>query len=310
MNVNLDVTTLVPKEKHPTIFRYFDNLNNGETLTIMNDHDPKPLYYQLLGERGNIFLWEYEEKGPEWWKVKITKNILLSEEITLGKIVADNWNTAHVLNKYGLDFCCKGKRTLKQSCQEKGIDINELQQELDSVAPSSGQTLPYNDWKLDFLADYIVNTHHHYVEKYMPEIRHYAQKVAKKHGPEHPELVTIQELVEALNSELSTHFEKEEKILFPYIKNIVQKNSSSECFNSVQQPISMMEEDHDAAGQILANIREVSKNYVLPEEACNSYQLLYKHLEALENDLHLHIHLENNILFPKAIALEKDIKNN
>lgn len=308
MNSILDVTTLVPKEKHPTIFKYFENLEEGENLTILNDHDPKPLYYQLLGEKGNIFHWEYLEQGPEWWKVKITKSTPSSEDVTLGSIVSKDWNKAQILSKFGLDFCCNGKKTLQKSCQEKGIDVNEVKQALSSNTQSHQNALPYNDWNLDFLADYIFNTHHHYVRKHMPDIRHYAQKVANKHGEKYPQLIAIQELVETLSNELNTHFEKEEKILFPYIKNIVNGNNPTPCFDSVQQPVSMMEADHDEAGEILSRIKILADNYSLPEGACNSFRILYKELEALENDLHLHIHLENNILFPKAIALEKDKK--
>ena len=133
---------------------------------------PNHLYYQLLGERGNIFVWEYLEQGPEWWKVKISKHISGENDETLGQIAAKDLRKAQIFKKYGLDFCCGGKKTVKEACEEKGLDVTKIEQELQQAdkMPSS-RPLPYNDWSLDFLADYIVNTHHSYVRKNLPDIR-------------------------------------------------------------------------------------------------------------------------------------------
>jgi len=309
----LNVTLLEPRQKHPTIFVRFDELAEGDTLTIHNDHDPKPLYYQLLGERGNIFVWEYLEQGPEWWIVNITKRITGENDETLGQIAAKDLRKAQIFKKYGLDFCCGGKKTVKQACAEKGLDATKIEQELQQAdkVPAS-RPLPYNDWSLDLLADYIVNTHHSYVKKTLPDLRSYAAKVRQVHGQHHPELIRIHELVEAINAELTSHLVKEEKVLFPYIKALVAANNNTQSlqaahFGTVQNPINMMEMEHEAVGEYLAEIRELSKNYTLPEDACASYSLLYRLLEEFEEDLHLHIHLENNILFPKALEIEKKI---
>ncbi len=308
----LDVTVLQPKDKHPTIFVRFDELLGGESLTIHNDHDPKPLYYQLLGERGNIFTWEYLEEGPDSWKVRITKRLSGEADETLGQIAAKDLRKAQIFKKYGLDFCCGGKKTVKQACAEKGLDVTRIEQELQQAdkVPSS-RPLPYGDWSLDFLADYIVNTHHSYVRKNLPDIRHYARKVMKVHGENHPELLPVYELVEAVNSELMSHMDKEEQILFPFIKVMVgaHKNGTqagTSDFTQVQHPIHMMEEEHEAVGQNLAEIRKLTNDYTLPEGACASYSLLYRMLAEFEEDLHLHIHLENNILFPKALEMGKE----
>ncbi len=309
----LNVTLLEPRQKHPTIFVRFDELAEGETLTIHNDHDPKPLYYQLLGERGNIFVWEYLDQGPEWWIVNITKRITGESDETLGQIAAKDLRKAQIFKKYGLDFCCGGKKTVKQACAEKGVDATTIEQELQQAdkLPSS-RPLPYTDWSLDFLTDYIVNTHHSYVVKTLPDLRSYAAKVRQVHGDHHPELIRIHELVEAINAELTSHLVKEEKVLFPYIKALVAANNNTQPlqaahFGTVQNPINMMEMEHEAVGEYLAEIRELSNNYTLPEDACASYSLLYRLLEEFEEDLHLHIHLENNILFPKALEIEKKI---
>ncbi|MEO9052517.1 MAG: DUF542 domain-containing protein, partial [Ginsengibacter sp.] len=131
----LNVTALEPRQKHPTIFVRFDELKPGESLTIHNDHDPKPLYYQLLGERGNIFTWEYLEQGPNLWRIKISKNPEDQSEgaETLGEIVAKDFRTAEVFNKYGLDFCCGGKKTVREACAEKGLDVTKIEHELQNA---------------------------------------------------------------------------------------------------------------------------------------------------------------------------------
>lgn len=311
----LNVTLIEPRLKHPTIFVRFDELVSGESLTIHNDHDPKPLYYQLLGERGNIFNWEYLEQGPQLWRVKITKKLLDEGDETLGEIASKDLRKAEVFKKYGLDFCCGGKKTVKEACAEKGIDVTKVEQELQTADKniSAGRPLPYNEWSLDFLADYIVNTHHSYVRKNLPDIMEYAQKVMKAHGSRHPELSRIYLLVEDVNAELTAHLIKEEKILFPYIKELVAAKKNTQLlhaanFGSVQNPINMMEHEHEMVGKNLAEIRKLSNNYTLPQDTCASYSLLYRMLDEFENDLHIHIHLENNILFPKAIELEKNFR--
>jgi regulator of cell morphogenesis and NO signaling len=303
----LNVTLLEPRQKHPAIFARFDDLQEGESLSIHNDHDPKPLYYQLLGERGNIFKWEYLEQGPEWWKVRISKNSNNADEQTLGQLAAKDLRKAEVFKKYGIDFCCGGKKTIKQACMEKGLDITKVEQELQLIDKTPGRpSLPYEEWSLDFLADYIVNTHHSYVRKSLPDIRGYAAKVARVHGERHPELAEIYQLIEEINCELTAHMLKEEKILFPYIKALGKPAEPQfAAFNTVQQPINLMEMEHELVGEHLAKIRSISKNYTLPEDACASYSLLYRKLEEFESDMHIHIHLENNILFPGALALEK-----
>lgn len=309
----LDVTLLEPRQKHPTIFIRFDQLEEEESLTLHNDHDPKPLYYQLLGERGNIFTWEYLEQGPEWWKVKISKKVTGANEKTLGQIAANDLRKAQVFKKYGIDFCCGGKKTVKEACAEKGIDVIKVEQELQQFdkMPSS-RPLPYNDWNISFLVDYIINTHHSYVRKNLPDIRAYAEKVMKVHGNHHPELLTIHQLVEEVNIELTDHMDKEETILFPYIKELDAANNNTKPlqaidFGTVQNPINMMETEHELVGKNLAEIRELSVNYLLPGDACASYSLLYRLLDEFEEDLHLHIHLENNILFPKSLEIEKQL---
>ena len=305
----IDVTLIEPKLKHPTIFQVFDSLAGGESLTIHNDHDPKPVYYQLLGERGDIFTWQYLEQGPEWWDVLITKRGEDDRE-TIGQIAVKDLRKAEVFKKYGIDFCCGGKKTVREVCKEKGIDATKVEHELQQVNnENKTDNNAYNEWDLDFLADYIVNTHHRYVRKYLPELRGYALKVAQVHGDRHPELLEIQKLVKTINEELSEHMVDEEKVLFTYVKKIVNARNNNLPLDkegrNLASLIDELEKEHDHVGRCLDKIRELSNGYATPDDACASYKLLFKMIQEFEDDLHIHIHLENNILFPKAVEMEK-----
>ena len=312
LNTNiLNVTLLEPRMKHPTIFARFDELHEGESLTIHNDHDPKPLYYQLLGERGNIFNWEYQEQGPEWWKVSITKRKNGEADETLGQIAAKDLRKVEVFKKYGLDFCCNGKKTVKEACVEKGLDVTKIEHELQQAdkAPG-GRPIPYNDWSPEFLGEYIVNTHHAFVRKVLPEMVTYAEKVMKVHGDRHPELLRVYQLVVGIEAELGAHLVKEEKVLFPCIKELsIGENAPQSLrvlhLGSVRHPINLMEMEHEVVAEHLDEIKKLTNNYSLPQDACATYNLLFNMMREFEEDLNMHVHLENNILFPKALAIEK-----
>jgi regulator of cell morphogenesis and NO signaling len=309
----LNVTLLEPKLKHPTIFKKFDELKEGESLTLHNDHDPKPLYYQLLGERGNIFTWEYLEEGPIWWKVKIRKRISGENEESLGEIAKKDLRKIEVFKKYGLDFSCDGKKTVKEACAEKGLDVTKVEQELQQADknPVTLQ-LPYDEWDLDFFVDFIQNTHQRYIRKNLPEITTYANKVMEVHCDRHPELIEINNLVKQINTTLPALLEEEENILFPKIKDLVQRNKSKDSSNSkitesLQNIILSADKVHQLVSKDLSEIRKLSSNFTLPEDACASYTLLFRMLDEFEDNTHLHIHLENNILFPKVLKLEKSL---
>ncbi|MDX5347457.1 MAG: iron-sulfur cluster repair di-iron protein [Hymenobacteraceae bacterium] len=309
----LDVTVIEPRLKHPTIFARFDELTGGEGFIIHNDHDPKPLYYQLLGERGNIFKWEYLEQGPEVWQVRITK-LTPEEGETIGELVAKDYRKAQIFKKYGLDFCCGGKKSVKAACEEKGIDADAVERELNTLtdAPTTKQTQNFDKWELGFLADYIENNHHTYVREALPALTEYTTKIARVHGQRHPELLEVAKHFAAVAAELNAHMPKEERILFPYIKQLAEAKKKGEkisrpAFGTIQNPINMMEMEHEAAGNAMEAIRQLTNNYTLPADACATYRVAFSKLQEFEDDLHQHIHLENNILFPKAVELEKEL---
>jgi regulator of cell morphogenesis and NO signaling len=308
----LNVTLIEPRLKHPTIFKHFDALKDGEDFVILNDHDPKPLYYQLLGERGNVFTWSYLEQGPQWWRVQIKKNDLANGD-TVGEIAAKDIRKAEVFRKYGIDFCCGGKKSLKQACEEKGLDPQVVEAELEAPAQQVSTFNNYNGWEPDFLADYIYNQHHLYYYNELPVLKGLITKVTQHHGDNHPELKDLYNLFGQLVHELDEHFMREEKVVFPFIKALVFAKSTGkyEELNgqpSLTEPVRLMEVDHEAAGDILAQMQRLTNNYSTPPDACNSYEFLYKKLKDLDEDLHQHIHLENNLLFPKALDLEKQLR--
>ena len=229
----------------------------------------------------------------------------------IGQYVADDFRTAAIFSKYKIDFCCNGNRTVEEACDKKGIDSNMLLDELNQVLDSkSGESIDYKSWPLDLLAEYIEKKHHRYVEEKIPVLLQFLNKLCRVHGERHPELFKINELFAASAGELASHMKKEELILFPFVKRMVNANLKNEAiqspqFGTVENPIEMMMEEHDTEGQRFREIAELTDNYNPPADACNTYKVTYAMLEEFEKDLHLHIHLENNILFPKAIKLEQ-----
>ena len=230
--------------------------------------------------------------------------------LTLAQLVKTNHKAGIVFEKYHLDFCCKGKRTLEQACTEQQLPITEVVSELETVFSKGGSPAgpDFEKSELSVLCDYIVNTHHSYVKNEMTQIYTWLEKIASKHAERHPELYKIAEMFASVKEEMELHMKKEETILFPRIKEL-QKLAESDRPNLqisityLQSPITIMEQEHDHAGTMLNEIRILSNNYTPPMDACTTYQLSFAALKAFEMDLHQHVHLENNILFPKSIGL-------
>lgn len=305
-SIFIDVTHLHPEEKHSAVFDALDKIADGEFVIIQNDHDPIPLYYQLLNLKGNGFSWSYLMNGPEIWKVEIKKSTLPFDEETIGQMVREDIRKAEIFKKFGIDFCCGGKNTLAKACKEKGINISEVYAALEKIPVSQTHQLDFSKWKLSSLADYIINEHHQYVRNSAPLLKELASKAALKHGERIPALIEINNKLNTLLCELATHMKKEEIILFPYIKTLEQSRGAIKIgFETIKDPISAMERDHEAAGDLVQDIRKLGNNYCPPAIACNTHRLLYYKLEEFESDLVQHIHLENNILFPKAMELER-----
>jgi regulator of cell morphogenesis and NO signaling len=221
----------------------------------------------------------------------------------LGDIVAADFRSAAIFSEAGLDFCCGGKKTLQAACAEKGVieeAILSRIEALSSVPLEPGKN--FGEWSLPFLCDYIVNTHHSYVLKSMPQLLAYTKKIADVHGDRHHELLTIADLFAKVCAELTQHMQKEEEVLFPAIKETVATGSKNAAA-TVRSEITRMAIEHEFAGGTMDKINEISGGYKVPADGCNTYQVTYKLLKQFEDDLHVHVHLENNILFKKALAL-------
>lgn len=235
------------------------------------------------------------------------------ENTTVGNIVASDYRAAEIFQEYGIDFCCRGDVTISQACREHGVSSEALQQALITLTQIPERVEHYDQWALDFLADYIVNEHHAYARKMTPLLRQYAEKVVAAHGEQHPETKDIAGLFEKLSGELAMHTQKEELLLFPYIRRLVQAEKDGRQlplppFGSARKLIQTMDEEHAQTGDLLARIEALSKGYAPPEDACNTYRALYAYLKAFDADTKKHIHLENNILFPKTVKLETALR--
>ncbi len=236
--------------------------------------------------------------------------MIINENKTVADIVTENIKTADVFKKHGIDFCCGGGISIEKACSKNSVDYKTLEKELIAVNEVTSRTYDYNSWDLAFLIDHIVNIHHTYVQESIPIILQYSDKVAKVHGHHYTEVIEINKLFHEIANELAGHLKKEELILFPFIKQMVKAekegaDSPLPPFGTINNPIQMMEHEHETVGDLFKIISQLTNNYNPPKDACNTFKALYASLEEFEKDLHQHIHLENNILFPKAIALEK-----
>lgn len=240
--------------------------------------------------------------------MKITPDILVGEAVKI------NFKTAPLFQINNIDYCCGGNKTISEACYEAGIEpglfITELQKIVENPDPDSDYI---NSLELGELCDYIVKRHHFYVKKNIPFLKQNLDKICEVHSDKHPELKEIKKLFYQSAGDLIVHLQKEEIMLFPLIKKMAKvKNDAPEIENrdlvSVINPIAIMISDHETEGKRFEKISEISDNYSIPDDACTTYIATFNQLKDFENDLHRHIHLENNILFPKAVNLEAVLK--
>jgi regulator of cell morphogenesis and NO signaling len=234
---------------------------------------------------------------------------------TVGEMAIKLPGAIRVFENFGIDYCCGGKRTLSEACQAANISIEEV---LSSLVQGEGaaQLPPVRDWQkepLSSLVNYILQTHHVFTKQEIVRLEKLLDKVCAAHAQNHTELIRLRELFNVLKSDLRPHMMKEESVLFPYIKAIEaaltrRQKSPMPFFSTVRNPVRLMVMEHDNAGELLRIMRTLTNNYTVPADACVSYKALYEALNAFEADLHQHIHLENNILFPRTVALEKMVQ--
>lgn len=255
--------------------------------------------------------WQFEQS-----RLELMMNIDTTN--TVREVALNIPGATRVFEKLGIDYCCGGNKPLEKACGEANLELQQVIDSLESAAAEHQQRntadLQREDWQIAPLGDLLVhieNTHHKYVKAEIARVRSLLDKVCNVHGAAHQELVRLRVDFHALAQELSTHMMKEEMVLFPYIERMEESLLSGEPilpapFGSVENPVAKMVHEHDSAGNLLRNMRALSNGYTPPEGACTSYKALYSALAEFERDLHQHVHLENNILFPRAIKMERE----
>ena len=242
-------------------------------------------------------------------------SIQIDGNTTVRELVGRYPQTRKVFEQYGIDYCCGGGKCLAEAAHENQAALSDLAHDIETalVETSARTATAEKDWyaaPLHELINHILQVHHAYMKEALPRLKGLVQKVLHAHGAHHGAMLRqVQDLYNTLDTELTNHLQKEEEILFPYIVAAEAHRQGgpegpAACFGSVGNPIRQMEREHESAGAVLAQIRKVTGGYALPDDACPTFRALYEEMERMEGDLHQHIHLENNILFPKAIAME------
>jgi len=233
--------------------------------------------------------------------------------LPLGTIVAADFRAAAVFDRFGLDFCCGGKRTLTEACALRAIAADDVDAALRALGAGSASDMPNDSWPADELTRYIERRHHTFVREQIFVITARLDKLVKKHGEAHPELASAATHFADLSAELQMHLKKEEEILFPYVRamaSAIERGAAPppNMFGTVKNPIRMMESEHQSAGNELEQLRSITRHFTVPPDGCTTYRACYEELDAFDRDLRMHIHLENNILFPKAVKLEASLQ--
>lgn len=233
---------------------------------------------------------------------------------TIGAIVAENFATADIFRKYGIDFCCHGNVDFEEACAKAQVSIENISKELESANGTTSTGADFSHWPYDLLIDYVLKIHHRGIRREGPNILRLLDTVVEKHGATHPELAEVRELFEHSLQDLDLHLSKEENVLFPYLYRLFEAADNGlyiepiHC-GSVSHPIEAMMADHSNEGERYKKINQLTNNYRVPKDACNGYKLLLSKIKLFEINLNEHIHLENNIIFPAGIRIEKELQN-
>jgi len=267
---------------------------------------------QLFKVFKSQFLFQFTPTEGEFMflsEFKIDGNSFVNE------IVAHDYRTADVFRKYDIDFCCGGRFSLDMACSMRGLETDQLLKELKAATRNIhiSASLAFEEWRLDFLTDYIINVHHRYLKKAIPEVKFYVERFVETHKSKFPELADLEKEFNRMQKHMLPHMQQEEEIFFPYIKQIAYAYYNKESYagllvRTLRKPVEdMMRNEHDVTNQQLKKIRSITNNYTLPENPCNMHKVTFYKLIEFDNDLVQHLHLENNILFPSALQMEKEL---
>ena len=243
------------------------------------------------------------------------KEGIIQKESRVADIVSNDYRTAEVFQRYGIEYCCGGKWPLETVCMMKGIDLDEIQAALHQATRPLHlpATMPFEQWSVDFLADYIMNIHHHYLRQALPTFLPVISRFVEEHSKKYPQLDQLHLAYRKLQKEIIPHIEEEETIIFPYIRQLAHAYEDKDPYagllvRTMRKPIDkMMDHEHAMVGDLLQQFRQLTSGYTPPEKACTSHKVVFSKLKELDNDLSQHVWLENHVLFPKALAMEKEI---
>ncbi|MDR3631306.1 MAG: iron-sulfur cluster repair di-iron protein [Desulfocapsaceae bacterium] len=230
---------------------------------------------------------------------------------TIGEIVAKDYRAAKVFENHGIDFCCGGNVELSVACTEKGLDLAAMEQELEALIRGPVEkSQNYSSWELPFLIDYIINVHHAFIKDNTAQITAYARKIAEVHGAHHPEVIEIASLFDTMAKDLMAHIKEEEEAFFPAVKRADSERKAggtpaAKDIEMIRHSLSKLAAEHEEVGDAIHKIRSLANGYAIPDDVCNTFMVTYQKLKEFEDDLHKHVHLENNILFQKAVQLGK-----
>lgn len=289
----------------------FDSLQPGKGFIIHDDNDPHSIYSQMLKEKGDSFSWEYLEVGPKKWTVKISKKDPDHCGETIGEMAVADHRKALVLRKYGLDYSFKGKLTIKQACEEREISTKNVTRELSASGKHSLMyTINYSNWEIEYLVDFIITNHHQYTRKTLAQVTEIFRKNSNHIAQNHPAVLPVLDLFIQLKDAMMVIMNEEEQVLFPQVRFLSQAAKGNIAANllpagSVKHPIKRIESAHQRIGELLLQLNELTSNYTSPAIHSSFYNEILQALNAFDNDVHQHVHVENNILFKKAILLEE-----
>jgi regulator of cell morphogenesis and NO signaling len=279
----------------------------SEAAGLVRDKHPGPLSPSEAIGTGQA---QQASRPPRRRDMKASETAsVTSATQTIGDLVAQDYRSAEVFEKYGIDFCCGGKIALSTACQEKGLNMAQLLKDLkQATVQPVDRSQNYAAWELPFLADYIVNTHHAYLKEHTAGIAAYAHKIAEVHGAHHPEVIEIAAIFDKIAADMTLHLREEEEVLFPAIRKIAGLRKAGAAHDSgeieaLRASLKTLTHEHDEIGAAIHAIRHLARDYQVPRDVCNTFMVTYRKLKEFEDDLHKHVHLENNILFLKAAEL-------
>lgn len=309
----LDITAVEESLKGAVLLKKFGALPLGAYMVLNYDRDPKPLYFQLLEYTGRSFSWKQLENGPEIWRVKVGKRSNVRCDDSIGQMVTNDSRKAAVFKELGIDFSCGGASTLTEACEALQLDVDMVLLKLKSDLPATSYpAMDFPHWDTGFFCRYLINLHHGYVRANLPFLLEMCEKISQAYGAKYTELREVQALVKQAAEGLAANMKQEEEFLFPYLTDLAYALKSGTRLaaperGSLRPVIYAMEAAHERIYDTFSRIRQLTNGYQVPDYVTHGFRILYKILQEFENDLQMHLHLENNILFPAAIRNENEL---